>query len=80
MAGTHPRMPLGMRRLVLAILPQSYTITMGNSKVGDIHQHFNPFVFKATMDLTADPERKLPRLLAIAAGLLMLAIEGRQAN
>lgn len=69
-----------VRRLLLPILPQSYTITLGGRRVGEIRQHFNPFVFKATMDLAADPGAKLPRLLAIAAGLLMLAIEGRQSS
>jgi hypothetical protein len=67
-----------VRRLILPLIPQSYTLTFGGKEVGAIRQHFNPFVFKATMDLTADPERRLPRLLAIAAGILLLAIEGRQ--
>lgn len=67
-----------VRRLILAIIPQSYTISLNGRKVGEIHQHWNPFVFRATMDLTHDPKFEMPRLLAIAAGILMLAIEGRQ--
>lgn len=67
-----------IRRFLLPIIPQSYTITLGGKVVGDIRQHFNPFVFRATMDLTQDPDRKLHRLLGVAAGILLLAIEGRQ--
>ena len=68
-----------VRRFIAGwLIPQSYTITLGGREVGEVRQHFNPFVFRATMDLTADPDRKLPRLLAVAAGLLLLAIEGRQ--
>jgi len=67
-----------VRRFILALIPQSFSITLGEKKIGDIHQHFNPFVFKATMNLTPDREFAMPRLLAVSAGILMLAIEGRQ--
>lgn len=66
------------RRFVFALLPQSYTITLGEQVMGEMKQHFNPFVFKATLDLSPDREQKLPRLLAIGGALLLLAIEGRQ--
>lgn len=59
-------------------LPQKYTITLGADTVGTVKQSFNPFVFKAVMDLNADPGQKLDRRLALAAGILLMAIEGRQ--
>jgi hypothetical protein len=67
-----------IRRLLVPLIPQTYSIHYMDREVGEIQQHFNPFIFKATMDLTKDPERKLSRLLAIAASILIMAIEGRQ--
>jgi uncharacterized protein YxjI len=65
-------------RRFLAIFPQRFRITLGPTIVGHIKQSFNPFVFKAWMDLSPDPQRVLDRRLAMAAGLLLMAIEGRQ--
>ena len=61
-------------------LPQSFAIEINGAPAGVVKQSFNPFVFKAWMDLTQDPERKLDRRLAMAAGVLLMAIEGRQRN
>ena len=65
-------------RRFIKLLPQSYDITLGTARVGGIKQSWNPFVFKAVMDPSADPQRLLDRRLALAAGVLLMAIEGRQ--
>ena len=67
-----------LRRFLTNLIPQNYDFLIGGQKVGDFRQHFNPFVYHATMDLSADQSRKLDRRLALAAGILLLAIEGRQ--
>ena len=47
-------------------------------EIGVIRQNFNPFVLKLNVDLRSDPGRQLDRRLALAAVILLLAIEGRQ--
>jgi uncharacterized protein YxjI len=78
-------------RLLLAILrrlfssrnlsflfPQKYTLRMGGQPVAHLKQHFSPFVLKYTLDLSEDHEERLDRRLAIAAGIMLCAIERRQ--
>ena len=69
------------RRLVeLAslLLPQTYHIEVEGRIVGTMQQFFNPFVQKYQVDLTHDAEAVLPRQLAVATVILLLAVEGRQ--
>lgn len=63
---------------VSLLVPQKYTITLGNRVVGGFAQTFNPFVMKIEADFSADPDAILDRRLALAAGVLMCAIEGKQ--
>lgn len=68
-----------LRRLVAgAWLPQTYHGTMGDRPVCNFHRNFNPFVSKVTLDFRPDASRLLDRRLGIAAGILLLAIEGKQ--
>lgn len=70
-----------LRRLneaVALFVPQAFLIEVGDVVVGVMKQHFNPFVQKYSVDLTHDTEGLLPRPLAVAAVILLLAIEGRQ--
>ena len=69
-----------VRRFLINLIPQKFTIEMNGQQVGFIKQFFNPFVFKATLDLTADVSKSLDRRFALAAGILILAIEGRQSS
>lgn len=61
-----------------ALIPQSFTFSMGGQPIGEAKQNFNPFVRKLNVDMTRDPGRKLDRRLVAAAVVLLLAIEGRQ--
>ena len=67
-----------LRRFLTNLIPQSYNVTIQGQPAGQIKQHFNPFVLKHTVDLSADPGRRFDRRLALAATVLLLAIEGRQ--
>ncbi len=69
--------PALLRRFI-SFIPQRYGFYVNNLRLGGLRQFFNPFVFKAEMDLSADPQRCFDRRLAMAAGLLLLAIYGRQ--
>ncbi len=73
---------LGLVRLVSylsCLFPQKYTVSMWGQPVASFKQHFNPFVLKYTLDLSQDYEKRFDRRLAIAAGILLCAIERRQA-
>ena len=62
------------------IIPQKYTISTAQGKeVAQIKQHFNPIILKYTMDILEAAPSIDPRLL-IGAGILLAAIERRQAE
>ena len=67
-----------VRRFVMNLIPQNFTVTLNNVEVAHLRQQINPFVFKIDLDFSSDPDGRLDRRLAIAAGILMAAIEGRQ--
>ena len=70
-----------LRRLVLGSwLPQNYDITVGESRVADLKQRFNPFRYELDLDFTMDAGRLLDRRLGIAAGILLAAVEGKQSS
>ncbi|HEX8465368.1 MAG TPA: hypothetical protein VF627_12200 [Abditibacterium sp.] len=60
------------------LMPQKYTVTLGNREVGQFAHVKNPFSSKIEADFSADPSAVLDRRLALAAGVLMCAIEGKQ--
>jgi uncharacterized protein YxjI len=62
------------------LLPQAFHIEVDGQIVGTMQQNFNIFVQKYQVDLTHDRGGQLPRPLAIATVILLLAIEGRQAG
>jgi hypothetical protein len=71
-----------VRRLVdlaTLVLPQTFHIEVEGRIVGTMRQNFNIFVQKFHVDLTHDADGVLPRPLAVATVILLLAIEGRQA-
>ncbi len=60
------------------LLPQAFRLDVAGRTVGTMRQNFNPFIHKFTVDLGADADGLLPRPLAVATVILLLAIEGRQ--
>jgi uncharacterized protein YxjI len=70
-----------LRRLVLgSLLPQNYDMTVGESRVADLKQNFNPFRYELNLDFSMDAGRLLDRRLGIAAGILLAAVEGKQSS
>lgn len=68
-----------LRRLLLGnLLPQNYDLTMGEQRVADFKQRFNLFRYELDIDLSMDASRRLDPRLALAAGILLAAVEGRQ--
>lgn len=69
-----------IRRYLTNLIPQSYVFEFRNHEVGTAKQNFNFFAPKLTLDFSADPAKILDRRLALAAALLLMAIEGRQSE
>jgi hypothetical protein len=67
-----------LRRFLSNLIPQHYVIELHGQPSGEIKQEFNPFVLKHRVDLRRDTGRRLDRRLALAAVVLIQAIEGRQ--
>jgi uncharacterized protein YxjI len=65
---------------IIKLIPQSYVIqTAGGETIAMISQHFNPFVSKYTLNIPTETPA-IDRRLLIAAGILLVGIEGRQGN
>lgn len=60
------------------LMPQTFHIEVGGQVIGTMAQNFNPFVQKYSVDLSGDTDGLLPRPLAVATVILLLAVEGRQ--
>jgi hypothetical protein len=59
------------------LLPQTYHLTDPTGEaIAEFKTHFNPFVHRMTVTIT--PECPCNPLLIIAAGILLMAVEGRQ--
>lgn len=67
-----------LRRLLSNLVPQNFDLLVDGVRVADFRQAFNPFIFKMHVDLSMDERRVLDRRLALAAVVLLLAVEGRQ--
>ena len=67
-----------LRRFLSNLIPQKFHVEVGHRSVGTIQQFFNPFVLKYEVDFSEDTEGAVDRRVALAAVVLLLAIEGRQ--
>ena len=67
------------RRFLSNLIPQNYDIIFGANRVADFRQNFNPFTYALNIDFSMDTNRQLDRRLGLAAGILLAAVEGRQA-
>ncbi|MDR3635408.1 MAG: hypothetical protein P4L84_16505 [Isosphaeraceae bacterium] len=65
--------------LASLFLPQTFLIQVDGQTVATMKQNFLGIPPKYTVDLSTDADGLLPRPLAVAAVILLLAIEGRQA-
>lgn len=63
---------------VSLLLPQAFVLEVDNEPVATMKQNFLAIPPKFFVDLGEDSDNRLPRPLAVAAVILLLAIEGRQ--
>lgn len=66
--------------LVALLMPQTFVLEVEGERVATMRQNLGLFVHKFQVDLSHDEAGLLPRPLAIAAVVLLLAIEGRQGS
>ncbi|MEW6240503.1 MAG: hypothetical protein AB1564_06805 [Chloroflexota bacterium] len=70
-----------LRRFLLgSLLPQNYDITFGGERVADLRQRFNIFRYELEIDLNMAVSRRIDPRLAIAAGILLAVVEGKQSS
>ena len=70
-----------LRRLILGtLLPQNYDMTVGETRVADLRQNFNPFRYELNLDFSMDTTNRIDRRVGIAAGILLAAVEGKQSS
>lgn len=69
---------VALLRRFINLIPQSFHVKVGDRIVGRIHQNFNPFVLKLSVDFGEDRGRQIDPRLGLAAAILLAAIEGRQ--
>jgi len=70
-----------LRRLLLgSLLPQNYDLVVGSSRAADLKQRFNIFRYELDLDLHENIGRRLDPRLAIAAAVLLAAVEGKQSS
>lgn len=68
-----------LRRFLLGtLLPQNYDLLLGDTRVADLRQRFNLFRYELDIDCSMDTARRLDRRMAIAAGILLATVEGKQ--
>ena len=67
-----------VRRFLSNLVPQAFTVTVNGHAVCHYRRRFNPFILKTEVDCSQDINREFDRRLALAAVILITAIEGRQ--
>ncbi|MEM7166401.1 MAG: hypothetical protein AAF581_13115 [Planctomycetota bacterium] len=67
-----------VRRFLANLIPQKFHVDVGGKPAVRYAQRFNPFIFKMDVSLDSASDGVIDPLLALAAGILLVAIEGRQ--
>lgn len=67
-----------LRRFLSNLIPQAYHADQNGRPLVSYKQRFNPFVFKLDVNLEPSGQGLLDPRLALAGGILLAAIEGRQ--
>ncbi len=67
-----------LRRFLCNLIPQSYHVKQNERMLITYKQNFNPFVLKINVSIDPDSRDVIDPRLALAGGILLAAIEGRQ--
>jgi len=78
-AATEDSMALALlRRFLAGFVPQRYHVTVGDQTVAELHQRWNPFLFRADLPLPAGADARLDPRLLLGLAILLMVVEGRQ--
>ncbi len=66
-----------LRRFASNLIPQTFHAELAGEHMCTYNQHFNPFVYKLDVEFPPEAEA-FERIMGIAGGVLLAAIEGRQ--
>lgn len=69
---------VALLRRFIEHIPQSFHVKIGETILGRVHQNFNPFVLKLSVDFTEDKRKQVDPRMGFAIAILLAAIEGRQ--
>lgn len=64
-----------LRRFLTNLIPQNFSIVIGETEICEIRQHFNPFVYK--LDIIFK-DNSIDKRLILAGAILLSLIDGRQ--
>lgn len=64
-----------LRRFLINLIPQNFSIMIGEKEVCEFKQHFNPFIYKLDVIFKDD---SVDKRLILAGAILLSLIEGRQ--
>lgn len=67
-----------IRRFLMNLIPQAFTLSTAAGEVGHIKQRFNPFQLTVDVNLDGPQAAAVDPRLSFALVVLLLAIEGRQ--
>ena len=68
-----------LRRFATNLIPQNYDMVLHDgTRIAEFRQHWNPFIYRLSMDLSMDGRGAVDPRLKIGAAVLLAAIEGRQ--
>jgi len=68
-----------VRRFLSNLVPQNYDLLIGQERVVDLKQNFNPFSYHLNIDFFT-PSANFDRRMGLAGAVLLAAIEGRQSG
>jgi len=68
-----------VRRFLVNLIPQNYDLFVGDQRMVDLKQNFNPFSYHLNIDFFAPPQN-FDRRMGLAGAVLLAAIEGRQSG
>ena len=69
-----------MNEILAMCMPQTFLLEVGGVTVAKMKQRFRWFTQEFDVDLSLDQDSLLPRPLAVAGVILLLAIEGKQSG
>lgn len=71
-----------LRRFLTDLIPQRYDVFAPDeatgTKIANMDQNFNPFVYKLEVDFSLDTGKGFDHRMGIAAAILLAAVEGKQ--